>query len=526
MTVLPYRYQLQNLQINVELDAYLDLCIDLTEAEIGLCLLSNPETMSFQLNTVIGANPAAGRCPDQIAWDCMNEDYLWLEADERFDELEIWLNQKIKNLLCVPIVHKDKTLGVIQLVNNKFEDRKYLVQKQANLLGLYLVNTYHLSESNQWSGRLQQLLDFIGSISASLDPDEILRMMLEQISLLLDAEAASLFRIEEPSGDAILHLSSRADHRVVENYRIPRGKGIINHVISTGETLVVSNVDRDQRHFNGLDAISNFETRSILAVSLQSHRIVLGKKRGISKARVIGGLEIINKMNGEFTRMDVALAEIFASQAATILQTATLYNEMEDLYKQLLGSLMFAVDAKDPYTEYHSQSVSDYAVAIGQELGLSFEMINQLEIGGLLHDVGKIGIPDEILKKSSILTREEYHEIYRHPKIGYKIMQKVQLMGSDVLKAIIEHHERLDGSGYPLGLRGDEISLAGRIVAVADVFHALTSERPYRNAMPPEAAFAHLVSEAGIRLDKKCVEALRRAYDHGKIHVTEKRTYY
>lgn len=526
MTVLPYRYQLQNLDLDTELNTFLDVCKDITEAEIGLFLLSNPDTMSFQLNTVIGAHPQASRCPDKLAWDSINEDYLWVEDPNQLSELSQWLEHQIHNVLCVPVIHKEKTLGVIQLINNTYIDKVSTVQKQTRLLGQHLVSSYHLYESNRWSGRLQQLLEFIGNISASLVPDEILRMMMEQISLLLDAEAASLFLIEENSGDAILHISSRADHRVVENYRVPRGKGIINHVLATGETIIVNNVDQDNRHFNGVDAISNFETQSILAVSLQSHRIELGKQRGTSKPRTIGGLEIINKMNGEFTKMDVSLAEIFASQAATVLQTATLYNEMDDLYKQLLGSLMHAVDAKDPYTERHSKSVSEYAVAIGHELNLPYEVINQLEIGGLLHDVGKIGIPDDILKKSSILTREEYHEIYRHPKIGYKIMQKVQLMGGDVLRAIVEHHERLDGSGYPLGLRGDEISLAGRIVAVADVFHALISNRPYRTAMPPEAAFAELYTEAGIRLDKSCVEALRKAYDSGKLKLSENRNYF
>ena len=215
--------------------------------------------------------------------------------------------------------------------------------------------------------------------------------------------------------------------------------------------------------------------------------------------------------------MDIALAEIFANQAATILQTAQIYNQMDDLMMQLLTSLMHAVDAKDPYTRDHSKCVSDFAAAIGLEMGLPAEDISQLRLGGLLHDVGKIGIPDEILKKMDKLTRDEFQEIYRHPQIGYKIVEKVSFHSRDVLKAIIEHHERLDGSGYPLGLQGNEISIIGRIMAVADSFHAMISDRPYRLALSHEKAFEELSKYAVVQYDERCVQALKNAYTKGMI---------
>jgi HD-GYP domain-containing protein (c-di-GMP phosphodiesterase class II) len=518
MTILPHRYQLQQLQTDSELEMYLDICTSIGQAEAALCLLASPTTMSFQLHSVLAAvSPPTGKCPDQLAWESMNLDYLLIKSGPAIQELADWLDISVKNVLCIPITNNERTLGVIQLINIRNEDSIGILRKQVYLLGKYLVSSYHLLESNRWAGRLQQLLDFIGNISSSLDPDQILRMLLEQVSLLLDAEAASMFLSDEHSGDAILHISSRADHRVVENFRVPPGKGIINHVLATGETIMVNDVHEDKRHFNGLDAISNFETRSILAVALRSQRIELGKQRGSSRGRIVGGLEIMNKMNGDFTQMDVTLAEIFSGQAATILQTAKLYNEMDELFMQLLQSLMNAVDAKDPYTESHSKFVSNYAVTIGTELGLPHETLTQLKLGGMLHDVGKIGIPDTILKKNNTLTRDEYHEIYRHPQIGYKILEKVQLMGRDVLRAILEHHERLDGSGYPLGLRGHEISLVGRIVTVADVFHALTSTRPYRAAKSIETAFQELYDGADLLYDRRCVDALKRAFDKGFI---------
>ncbi|OJX40483.1 MAG: hypothetical protein BGO78_05675 [Chloroflexi bacterium 44-23] len=517
MTVLPHRYQLQQLKTDNELETYLGVCREISEAQAAICLLANPETMVFQYHCGVNVNPRIGKFPDELAWESMNLDYLLVEDGLALRDLARWLDQPVKNVLCVPVTDKEKTLGIILLINLGTTAKIGLVQKMAYLMGKQLVSGYQLQESNRWSSRLQQLLEFIGNISSSLDPDQILRMLLEQVSLLLDAEASSLFLSDEGSGDAVLHISSRTDHRVVENFRVPRGKGFINQVLASGETIVVNDVNHDKRHFGGLDAISNFETHSLLAVSLRSHRIEMGRQRGSSRSRIIGGLEVINKMNGEFNQMDITLAEIFAGQAATILQTATLYHEMDELFMQLLESLMNAVDAKDPYTKDHSRSVSEYAVAIGNELNLPAEIITQLRLGGLLHDVGKIGIPDKILRKEDALTRDEYHEIHRHPQIGYHILEKVNFMGRDVLKAIIEHHERLDGSGYPLGLRGNEISLVGRIVAVADAFHAMISDRPYRLAKEPEEAFEQLYHDADKMFDRHCIDALHRIFDRGLL---------
>jgi putative nucleotidyltransferase with HDIG domain len=517
MSILPHRYQLQQLQTETELESYLSVCADICEAQLGVCLLADPDMMNFQFQAGVNISPRPGKFPDQLAWESMNLDSLLVEDGEELSELGNWLELPIHNVLCVPINDKEKTLGIVQLFNVKNKVKITLVEKMASLMGKHLVASYQLQESNRWSSRLQQLLEFIGNISSSLDPEQILRMLLEQVSLLLDAEASSLFLTDEHNGDAVLHISSRTDHRRVENFRVPHGKGIINQVLASGETIVVNDVNTDNRHYDGLDAVSNFETLSLLAVSLRSHRIELGKQRGSARGRIIGGLEIINKMNGEFNQMDVTLAEIFAGQAATILQTATLYNEMDELFMQLLESLMNAVDAKDPYTKDHSRLVAEYAVAIGNELNLPAELITQLRLGGLLHDVGKIGIPDKILRKTDSLTRDEFQEIHRHPQIGYHILEKVNMMGRDVLKAIIEHHERLDGSGYPLGLRGNEISLCGRVVAVADVFHAMISDRPYRMGNQPEEVFEQLYQDADILFDRRCIDALRRVYDRGMI---------
>jgi putative nucleotidyltransferase with HDIG domain len=170
------------------------------------------------------------------------------------------------------------------------------------------------------------------------------------------------------------------------------------------------------------------------------------------------------------------------------------------------------MDAKDSYTQGHSKRVSEYSVLIAKELGLDPTEIHNVRIGSLLHDVGKIGIPDSILKKKGKLTPDEVATVQSHPLTGWKILHQIRLL-EPMLLAIIEHHEKLDGSGYPYGLSGNQISIMGRIVAVADVFDAMTSDRPYRASIPIPEVLAYLDENSGTLFDPKCVSALKTTLD-------------
>lgn len=180
----------------------------------------------------------------------------------------------------------------------------------------------------------------------------------------------------------------------------------------------------------------------------------------------------------------------------------------EAYYIDTLHALAAAVDAKDQYTHSHSEHVATFAGLIGHELVLSPTQIEHLRIAGLLHDVGKIGIPDYILKKPGALTDEEFQEIRLHPVFSERILTRTRL--EPVLQAILYHHERLDGSGYPYGLTEDEIPLNARILAVADSFEAMISDRPYRKALSIEAAILELKKDSGTKLDATIVDALTR----------------
>lgn len=191
-------------------------------------------------------------------------------------------------------------------------------------------------------------------------------------------------------------------------------------------------------------------------------------------------------------------------------------SENHELFLGTVKALSAAIDGKDPYTRGHSERVSRFSVATAQALGLPESEIEQIRISALLHDVGKIGIDDSVLKKPSALTDAEFDIMKTHPQKGYKIMSQIPAM-RDFLPGMYMHHEMINGAGYPQGLRGDEIPMQARIVSVADTFDAMTTERPYQRAMDLEAALTRLKSFVGTRYDARVVAAFIAACEAGKI---------
>jgi HD-GYP domain-containing protein (c-di-GMP phosphodiesterase class II) len=190
--------------------------------------------------------------------------------------------------------------------------------------------------------------------------------------------------------------------------------------------------------------------------------------------------------------------------------------ENRQLFIGTVKALAAAIDGKDPYTRGHSERVSRFSMAIAQRLGLSDEEVEKIRISALLHDVGKISIDDKILKKPAALTDEEYEIMKGHPQKGYKIMSQIPAM-KEFLPGMYMHHEMVNGKGYPQGLKGDEIPLMGKIVAVADTFDAMTTDRPYQKAMKFEDALARIETFVGTRYDETVVAAFAEACREGQI---------
>mgnify|MGYP001024672839 CR=1 FL=1 len=181
-------------------------------------------------------------------------------------------------------------------------------------------------------------------------------------------------------------------------------------------------------------------------------------------------------------------------------------DEIEKAYLDTVGIVRYTVEAKDPYTRGHSDRVSAYSVLIGQSMGLDDATIHTLKIGGLFHDIGKIGVPDNILTKNGKLTDVEYAEIKKHPDIGAHILGDAEIF-KDIIPIVLHHHERFDGKGYPSQLSGEDIPLIARIAAVADTFDAMTSRRPYRDALPLDNVIAEIERCSGSQFDPNVANA-------------------
>jgi HD-GYP domain-containing protein (c-di-GMP phosphodiesterase class II) len=191
-------------------------------------------------------------------------------------------------------------------------------------------------------------------------------------------------------------------------------------------------------------------------------------------------------------------------------------DENRELFLGTVKSLAAAIDGKDPYTRGHSERVSRISVAIAQRMGISDEECEKIRISALLHDVGKIAIDDKILKKPAALTDDEFEIMKQHPQKGYKIMSQIAAM-KEFLPGMYMHHEMVNGQGYPQGLKGDEIPLMAKVVAVADTFDAMTTDRPYQQAMKFEDAVARVQSFVGTRYDADVVNAFVQACEEGQI---------
>jgi HD-GYP domain-containing protein (c-di-GMP phosphodiesterase class II) len=247
-------------------------------------------------------------------------------------------------------------------------------------------------------------------------------------------------------------------------------------------------------------------TRPVRELASGAQRIAAGDFS--QRVKVLGGTEL-GELGNAFNQMTGHLEQFVGDLQRSV-------DENRDLFIGTVKALAAAIDGKDPYTRGHSERVSRFSVATAQGMGLSDAEIEQIRISALLHDVGKIGIDDSVLKKPAQLTDAELAIMKTHPQKGYKIMSQIPAM-RDFLPGMYMHHEMVNGQGYPQGLKGDEIPLMALIVSVADTFDAMTTERPYQTAMELELALTRLKSFVGTRYDARVVAAFVAACEAGQI---------
>ena len=204
--------------------------------------------------------------------------------------------------------------------------------------------------------------------------------------------------------------------------------------------------------------------------------------------------------NKDFDSYEIQFIATLAERSASLLENVSLYDDLEQLFTGLLHAMVNSIDAKDPYTCGHSQRVAWLSRYIAHIIGLPERECQRVYLSGLLHDIGKIGIDETVLRKAGKLTVEEFREMKRHSQIGARILEGVPQV-ADTLPGILHHHERFDGKGYPGNLAADNIPLFGRIIGLADSYDAITTSRTYRKARPVEVAIAQIRQHAGTQFD-------------------------
>jgi len=354
--------------------------------------------------------------------------------------------------------------------------------------------------------RLLTLLEVSRILNSTLDPKKVRTRAMEAVVRLLNCDAGSLYLVDEPKKELYFEvaLGERADE--IKEIRLKIGEGIAGWVAETGKPALIADCAKDPRWASRFDKKSKFQTKNMVTVPVQA------------KGKTIGVLQAINKRGPKpFDREDLKLMESLADSVAIALENAFLHDQQRKTFLQTAEAMATAIDKRDPYTGGHTQRVSDFAKAIAKELNLDKETMERLELASILHDIGKIGIEDRILRKPDKLTDEEFTQMRSHPEQGYEILSHILSLG-EVIPGMRYHHERPDGRGYPAGLKNNQIPLIARVIAVADTWDAMTSDRPYRPALREEAAVLELRKNLGNQFDPEVVRAFFQAYQKRGIY--------
>ncbi|MBR6163110.1 HD domain-containing protein [bacterium] len=346
------------------------------------------------------------------------------------------------------------------------------------------------------------LLKIARTINAQIDLDSLLVTIAEQTRLALNADRCTVFLIDKEKKELWSKVALGMDSKVI---RFQMDKGLAGHVAMTGETIHIKDAYNDSRFNKEIDLQTGYKTKNILCMPIRN-----------IKYEIIGVFQVLNKYDGEFTDNDEDLLLTIGSSAGIAIENNILLTiqqkmikEQEKMFSSFIDTLAASIDARDKITMGHSRRVGLYAELIARMLGLDDLKIEVIIKAAMLHDIGKIGIRDSVLQKEGKLTDEEYEHIKQHVEITHDILSKINL--SEGFKEIVEiastHHEKYNGTGYYKKISGEDIPLGGRILAVADVFDAITSKRHYRDKMPIQNALKIIVEGKNAHFDEKVVNA-------------------
>jgi HD-GYP domain-containing protein (c-di-GMP phosphodiesterase class II)/pSer/pThr/pTyr-binding forkhead associated (FHA) protein len=326
-------------------------------------------------------------------------------------------------------------------------------------------------------------------------PNDLFRSVLEDAVAALDAQRASIVLWNEATESLELKMVSTGDKEVFGRKHFSHSLAM--RAYNRGESLLCRDVSGNMELLMA-NSIADGAMASVICALLRSPR----KKLGVLHLDR-------GPFQEPFNQDDLHLADALAASVSAAIECSQLMEQQQKNFLLTVSALANAVELRDAYTSKHTNRVTDYALFVAEELGLSSAERRHIAIGTPLHDIGKIGIEDSILRKPGKLTEEEFEIMKTHTIRGYEILKDLPDMGP-CLPIVRNHHERWDGKGYPDGLAGERIPKLARIVAVADAFDAMTTDRPYRRALSIEAAFAEIQQKAGSQFDPEMARAFLR----------------
>ena len=351
------------------------------------------------------------------------------------------------------------------------------------------------------SDPLVSLVKIGRSITAVTDINVLLKVIAEETKIAIQADRCTVFMYDKEKNELWSKVALGMDSQEI---RFPADRGLAGYVVKTGEPLNIPDAYNDSRFNPDIDKETGYRTKTILCMPIKNNN-----------QEIIGAFQVLNKLNGVFTKGDEDLLAAIGGSASIALENAQLFEQQKELYKEqkelfesFIDTLATSIDARDKITAGHSSRVKLYSMLLVDELGCDEKFKELVEKAAILHDIGKIGIRDSVLQKEGKLTDDEYKHIQEHVRITHDILEKIHM--SQDFKTITEiacsHHEKYDGSGYYRHLSGENIPYGGRILAVADVFDAITSKRHYRDKMPIQNVIDILLSGKDKHFDGNLVD--------------------